>query len=241
MSDASPPIRGNHEVPLVVLRRSRRGCGLFHCLVVLAKMTRFDWTQALGGASLDDAIELIRREIHAGCSHSPTKFMSRKRATKRLEEDACIAIAYAYTKLNPDRRYIVRKDWPRAFAIIAKNAEGDGYEAIIEPWLGPDDITNMDGIEPVRVPIEWGKQPASVLARIRNALPWNRPEPAAPLELKEPVPTPTRLVDRDLAPTGYPEGATRKPPPAAPPRPSPKADMLKRADAARPPGKPKPR
>ncbi len=184
-------------------------------------MTRPDWQHALGMVSLDEAIDLVRKEIYAGCSRSPTRFMSRKGATKRLEEDACIAIAYAYSQLNPDRTYIVHKGWPRAFAIIAKTEDGSGYEAIIEPWLGHDDITNVDGIEPVRVPVEWGKQPAGVLNRIRSLLPWKHKLADPPLELKQPAARqPTRVIDRDLAPTGYPEGLTRKPAPATPQAPA---------------------
>lgn len=202
-------------------------------------MTRLDWHHAMGAASLDEFLEALRKNIYAFCSKVQTRFYSRRKAEARLEEEAKLAIAYTFSEFNPDKRYIVRKDWPRAFVMIIRTEEG-GWQAAIEPWLGHDDITSVDGLEPVLVPIEWGKTPISVMSRIRNALPWSRKETVLDVALApaKPAPQPLqRVVDRDLAPTGYPEGQTRPRSQATPQRPA--SQQVTRPPT--PPAKPKPR
>jgi hypothetical protein len=221
---------------------------------------RFDWQHSMGAASYDEFVEALRKNIYAFCGKVQTKFYSRRRAEQRLEEEAKLAIAYTFGEFNPDKNYIVKKDWPRAFVMLIRTEEG-GWQAAIEPWLGHDDITSVDGIEPVLVPVEWGKTPITVMSRIRSALPWGRREAVLdvaldPAKPQQPRAAPPRVTERDLPPNGRPEAPAQKtapptlqtPPvqtinrPPQPQRQSPRADLLNRSPAKRPePGrKPRP-
>lgn len=202
----------------------------------------------------EDFAAEIESKIKEMCSAVPVHVHKPDEAELELERAARAAIVICYQKEYDDAWFpiVVKRSWPIADAII----EGD--EALIRYSISPEIDALLGGNQRPRIRIKVKRAPPNIYQRAAKGIgallrrePKVRPELELSHVVSPPAPKPPPVTqERDLAPTGHPDGATRRTQPATPQSPpaqniqrptvQPKRDAIMKTPP-KPTGKPRPR
>jgi hypothetical protein len=171
----------------------------------------------------------IESKIKEMCSAVPVHVHKPDEAELALERAVREAVVICYQAEYSDAWFpiVVKRKWPIADCII----EGD--EALIRYSISPEIDALLGGNQRPRIRIKIRKAPPTIYQRAAKGIgAMLRREPKVRPELELTQAAPPRVIDRDLAPTGYPSGETRKPAPG--PLPQPKRGYREMVSAATP-------